>query len=122
MVGVIPGRVGQEEPTAAQIIEKAIGLERGNRLIEGGAQVGLGGEDEAEVFAGQGLADELELIGVGADVTRAGSLIHQHHVDVALDEGLHRSAEGLEDDDAWVLLIAIEHAVDGGVEVGGAGL
>ena len=122
VVDVLPVGIGQEEPAVVEIVQVAVGLHLGDGGVEGCDQVGARLEDEAEVLGAERVADDLELVGVGADVAAAGGGIGEDHVDVAGQQRLHRGAEGLEQLDARVLLVAVEHVVDRGVEVGGAGL
>ena len=63
-----------------------------------------------------------QLVRVGADVAAGGGGVGQDHVHVAVEQRLHGRAEGLEQLDARVTLVAVQHLVDRGVEVGGAGL
>ncbi len=51
-----------------------------------------------------------------------GDAVGQHDIDVAGLQGLNRGAEGLEELDARVLLVAVEDFVDGGIEGRGARL
>ena len=69
-----------------------------------------------------GVADQLEGVGVGADIALAAGAVGQHQVDVAGAQRLDAGAEGLEELDARVGLVAVEHLVDRDVERRGAGL
>ena len=42
-----------EEPLLVQRIDGAVGLERGNRGIDRGDEIGTLGEDEAEIFSAE---------------------------------------------------------------------
>ena len=79
-------------------------------------------EDEAELVRAEGSTDLLELVGVGSDVTLGAGGIHQHHVHVTGEQGLDSGAKGVEELDAGVLFVAVEDIVNGGIEIGGAGL
>ncbi len=94
----------------------------GDGGVEGCDEVGAGREDEAELLGLDGVADDLEGVGVGADVAASAGGIDEHHVHVTGDERLDGSAEGLEELDARVGLVAVEDVVNRRVEAGGAGL
>ena len=64
----------------------------------------------------------LKEFGRGAHVAGRRGLIHEHEIDVAGLQRLHRGAEGVEQLYPRILLVAVEDVVDRGVEVGRAGL
>src|SRR6185312_5284074 len=116
-----------EEPLAVQRIERAVRLHAGEGRIDRCHQVGAGLEDEAELVRTNRIADRLEHAWIGGEVTLYRSLVHQHHVDVAGLERLHRGAESVEQLDAAVvrLVAVLEVGIEqilGGIKARGARL
>ena len=64
----------------------------------------------------------LKTSGLARDIALAAGAVGQHEVDVAGAQRLDRGAEGLEELDPRVRLVAVEHLVDRDVERRGAGL
>src|SRR5690554_5233039 len=115
-------RIELVEPLALEGFHRAIGLDLSKGGVDGGDEIGTGRQDEAEILGAEWGADDFEGTRIGADIAIGRGLIHQDGIDIARGERLDRSTERVEQLYARIGLVAIEHVIDGNVDIGGAGL
>ena len=116
-------RLVVDEPLLGQRVERAVGLERGDAGVDRRDKVGALGEDEAELLRRSGSPIIFSLPPDAVDIAPCRPRCRS-----ARGRRRRTSApatvarEGLEQLDARVLFVAVEHVVDGDVERRGAGL